>query len=72
MILQSRFWQQNRPCPIMNLMCIIKSKMEYKTISSSDEGEGDTDLGPDCAEMKNSTFSDSVLNQAFSFMKSKL
>lgn len=46
--------------------------MEYKTISSSDEGEGDADLGLDCAEMKTSTFSDSVLNQAFCFMESKL
>lgn len=34
--------------------------------------ERDTDLGLDCAEMKNSTFLDSVLNQAFCFMQSKL
>lgn len=46
--------------------------MEYKTIPSSDEGEGDTDLGPDCAEMKTSTFSDRVLNHAFCFMEATL
>lgn len=72
MILQSKFWQQNRPCPIINLVCIIWSKMKYKTISSSDEREENTDLDLDCAEMKNSTFSDSVLNRAFCFMESEL